>query len=477
MSTKNIEVHRHGILLLFSTIGVTGISFVSTIFFARTVGAEILGIYFLFLSYFGLITLFNEIGINYAGTVRISEGKEIEEYYTASFFLRIILTTIIVILLLIFHNLLGNLNEMGIVWFLIIVLFVSLVNAHIETGIAGGNRLGLMAFGRLLSTIARSCVQVIAIILGYSIFGLLGGYISGFLVQILIEYRYLDFHLKRFSLIHIKSIFSYSIGASTTSFGNIIFESIGIIVIGYYMTITDVGIYGVCWGFSAFAIIVSSALINTLFNKISYWKSQGDIDSIAKSFSRAYIYSLTVSIPIFFGGVILGKNLLQYIYSQEFIVGIVPLIILIAMRIFQSIQQIICNILMAMDYVRMAFYVTFVMAIVNIILAFLFIPYFGLIGAALASLFAVAISVIIAYYPISRIIPVTIERKQIFFIMVSVILMSSILLISIHFITLTGAVPTITLIIIGAVIYFITLFSLDNQFQRDVKNTLKIKWI
>ena len=59
-------------------IAFTFIGFLSTMYFARAVGAEVLGAYFLFVAYFSIIGLMTEGGFGGAATKRISEGEEPE---------------------------------------------------------------------------------------------------------------------------------------------------------------------------------------------------------------------------------------------------------------------------------------------------------------------------------------------------------------------------------------------------------------
>lgn len=74
MSEKEIEVQRHGMMYLVSSAGITLIGFLATMFYAHWVGAELLGLYFLFLSYFAILGIFSDLGIGYAATQRICTG-------------------------------------------------------------------------------------------------------------------------------------------------------------------------------------------------------------------------------------------------------------------------------------------------------------------------------------------------------------------------------------------------------------------
>ena len=107
----SIEVQRHGTMYLISSVGITLIGFLATMFYAHWVGAGVLGQYFLFLSYFAIAGLFTDLGIGYAATYRICEGKDPNEYFTASVVLRLFLWLIVAVVMLVFSNYFGTLGS------------------------------------------------------------------------------------------------------------------------------------------------------------------------------------------------------------------------------------------------------------------------------------------------------------------------------------------------------------------------------
>jgi O-antigen/teichoic acid export membrane protein len=56
-------LQRQGIIGFFSIITLTGISFLSTMYFAHTLGALVLGAYSVFLSYYWILNLLGDSGL------------------------------------------------------------------------------------------------------------------------------------------------------------------------------------------------------------------------------------------------------------------------------------------------------------------------------------------------------------------------------------------------------------------------------
>jgi len=476
VESREMEVQRHGMMYLFSTVGITIAGFFATMFYAHWVGAAVLGSYFLFLSYYGILSLFSDSGIGYAGAKRISEGRDQDAFYTVSLVLRVWVYIAIIAVFVIFRDRFVDLNAAGLFWILIAVVGIGMINSQIGTSIGGCNRLGLAASTSLLNNLFRIGIQVILVYLGYQIYGLIGGLVAGILVQIAIESRFIDLHLSRFTWVHVRNILTYSVWAFLTSSGNTIFEWVDIIVIGYFLTVSDVGVYGICWTFSSCAIFIAMALSNTLFVKVSRWNSEGDRNAVSLSLSRACTYSLMFSIPILFGGLFLGGPLLFYLYGADFSAGAVALLLLIGMRVIQSLQQIYFTYLMALDHAQQAFLVTSTMAATNLLLDLFLVPVFGIAGAACASLVTIGISTIFAYYQLGQLTRIIPDKKALLEIAVAVSLMSAGLFVLVHFIGISSAVQAAVFVGIGAAIYFGALISMDEGIRASVLQISRIKW-
>jgi O-antigen/teichoic acid export membrane protein len=463
-------------MFLISTIGITIAGFFATMFYAHRVGAEVLGMFFLFLSYFGILSLFSESGIGYAGVKRISEGKDPDAFYTACLVLRLIIYVLTIAVIIIFRDLFVDLNQSGFFWILIAVVGLDIINAQLGTSVGGCNRLGLAASTALINNLLRIGVQVILVYLGYRILGLVGGFIAGMIIQILLQSRFIDLHLRRFTWDHVRNIFTYAIWAFLTSSGNTVFEYVDILVIGYYMAVSDAGVYGICWTFSSCGIFITMALSSTLFVKVSRWNALGDTKAISLSLSRACTYSLMFSIPIFFGGLLLGGPLLYSLYGADFSLGAPALILLIGMRVVQSIQQIYFTYLMALDHAQEAFLVTGTMAVTNLLFDLLLVPALGIPGAALASLITVGISTVFAHYHLGRFTPITLDRASLQRIGIAALTMVVLLVALLRIIPISGALQPISLVGAGAAVYFGLLLAMDKGIRSSFWRIFEIEW-
>jgi O-antigen/teichoic acid export membrane protein len=478
MSELEQEVQRHSIMLLASSAGITLLGFLATIFYAHWVGAEVLGQYFLFLSYLTILSLFSDLGIGYAMTFRICEGKDPDIYFSAGMILRLGLLVLISLALVLFGNyLIGNFRNTELFWILIFVLGLSTFTSAVSTSLGASNRLGLAASVSFIDNFVRICVQVLAIFLGFKVYGLIGGMAAGLLVELVIDLKYLDYHLTWFDRSHIRKIFSFSSWAFLSTTCTTLFDNANLLIISYFLNLAAVGIFGICWTFSVFALFISTALCNTLFVKVSRWKASGDVHAITIALSRATSYALILAIPMFIGGAILGKDLLYYLYGSSFAIGATALVIIIGARVIQSIYQIYSNFLMATDHVKHQFFGLFAGIVANVILACILVPKIGLSGAAIASVSNVFISTIICRYYLGQVIPIHIEWKIIRDIVISAGIMTLVLVLAELLPMKQNVLTTGAMVALGAGVYFAVLFIVNSQLREDLLRIITIKWI
>jgi O-antigen/teichoic acid export membrane protein len=471
MGLVEMEVHRHGLMMLASSTVITFVGFLATMFYAHWLGADILGNYFLFLSYFSLL------GLNYATLKRISEGGEQSAYFTTGLILRLLLFLAMSLLLVVFRDHFVDLNSAGLFWILIGVFGIGTLASCLATAISGANRLGLAASMNLADNITRIFVQVTAVLIGYQVYGLVGGIIAGLLVEMVIALRYIDFRPVRVQLRHLRSLLHYSVWAFLATSGTAFMENVNVILTGYFMTSADVGIFGICWTFSFFVLFVATSLANTLWVKVSRWSSTGDRDAISLSLTRAITYALLFALPILVGGLLLGRDLLYYLYSASFAAGFLPLVILLVARGFQSVYVIFYTFLLAMDAAKDAFLVVLAGSVVNFALSVALIPLVGLPGAAAGTLAAVLVCLVLSCWKVRHHTTIRPDTPAILRFVGAVSIMGVVLAIGRATIAIQSFWKPLILTLLGAAVYFGILLLVDRGLREDARRTLKIRWL
>lgn len=467
-------IQRQSIIALFWQIAFTAIGFLSTMYFAHTVGAAILGSYFLFLAYYGITSMFMDGGFGGAAIKRISEGEEPDAYFSAYFMLRLVFTITGVLILLLLKDYFSDLNRSGMFVWLLVALLVSMVVGPISTGVSGQGKMGIRNTCEGISNILRVILQVLAIYFGYETGGLAGGMVAGMIGAAIIEFRFFDLHFAPFKWDHIKSLSVFSFWLFLTTSGALVFSQADTVLIGYFMDTEDVGIYRIALQFTSVATFSSYAIRSTLWPRISQWGKANEIYLIEESLARAISYSLLLAIPVFVGGVLLGDHLLNSFYGPEFVQGYYTFVILLAVQIVNVFQYFFTMYLDGLNYPKESFKVTAIGVGANILLNIILIPFMGINGAAIATLATMTLNALLAWQVLSKYMVIRLELSCLLNIVAASVIMG--LLIGLYrflFMPLSNILFTVIPVIFGALIYGFLVLKLDRKVCDEMRHIVE----
>jgi len=476
---KISSIQRQSVISLSTTIALTIIGFISTIYFAHALGPSVLGAYFLFLAYLGIFNLVGDWGFGSSAVKRISEGKEPNEYLSAFAFIRIILLSVSVTVLLFAEPYLKDITSSGVFFWLLLALIVSVFSSISGIGVYGAGKVGVSQISSVVDVIVRTLFQIIAVFLGFGIAGLAGGFVGGLIAGGIMNFRYLDLRLVRFRLSHLKNLSGFSFWIFLTSSGSLVFSYADTILIGYFMSNADVGIYRTAFQLTLVASFTTLAFHTVLYPKISSWGVQGHLAEIENSLSRAFTYSLLLAVPTCVGGWILGDNLLYYLYGAAFTEGAPALVFLLLVQVVNVFMYLGTMSLAALNRPKDAFIITLIAAITNIILDIALIPVMGITGAAVATLIAMSLNALGALILLKRSISVKFEYGPIKNILYASGCMAIFLLFIHFFLPLAHVATVLTVVVVGAGIYTFTLLKLDRNIRDELKNlgvNLGVPW-
>jgi len=462
-------IQRQSLISLGSTVALTAIGFLSTIVFAHILGPAVLGEYFLFLAYFGILYLIGDGGFGGAAVKRISEDREQNAFFSAFVVLRILLVVISISALLLIACFYQNIVSSGIFFWLLLAIIVSLFSGCTATAVYGMGNVGVYQISMFLNTFVKIIIQVFAVLLGFALNGLVGGFVLGLIAEGLVNYRYMNLTLSRFRWDHLKNIFSFSFWIFLSSSGSLVFCYADTILIGYFMETANVGIYRTAFQLTSISTFTTLAFYTVLYPKISQWEIKGDLTSIENTLSRAVTYSLFLAIPVCIGGWILGERLLYFLYGASFTQGTTALAILLVVQIANVFMYLGTMCLNSLNHPKDAFIVTAIASIINIILDILLIPVLGISGAAIATLIAMSLNGFMAFFYLSKMITIKFEIQPIESIIFSSAVMGVLVALIVLMIPLTHVVLVLGTVLIGGIAYFGILIKTDAGIHDDIK--------
>jgi len=463
------EIQRQSIISFMTQIMAQGLGFISTIYFAHTLGAGVLGAYFLFMAYLGIISIVTDGGFGGAAIKRISEGVDQNEYLSAFFAVRSLFVVLAVLTLILFRNYFVDLNVSGVFIWLLLALIVSIFSGTVSYGVAGCGKMGIFSTCRFIGEISRILLQTIAVFFGFGIAGMAGGLVAGLVVATTIEWRFFNLRLVNFGKRHLKSLSTFSFWLFLTSSGVMLYSYSDTIMIGYFLGNADVGVYRVIFQFSAVAMFIANSLNATLWPKVSRWGKDGEIGLIEKSLSRAFSYALVLAVPILAGGILLGDKLLYFFYGAEFAKGYSTLVLLLVVQMISVFQMFLLMYLNALNLQKEAFKVTAVASIANIAFNFMLIPLIGIAGAAVATFVTMMLNSVLARQLLSKMIKIELENNSIFNILKASAIMSVFIIVYRMFVPLSSVWLATLPVIFGGIIYGIMVLKLDRKIYDELK--------
>lgn len=465
-------IQRQSLLSFGSLIAITGIGYIATFYFAHYLGPAVLGSYFLFLAYYGIFDLIGDGGFGGAAVKRISEGNEQSEYFTAFFILRIILLCLSILTFIIISPFLAGLEKDGLLYWLIIALVAGTLASITGINLYGTAQVGIMQVSNLFNTILKNLVQILAVFIGFGLGGLVAGFIAGMIAATVINFRFIQLGISSCNRSHFTGLLSFSIWTFLSSGGFLIFTYADTILIGIFMTESDVGIYRVAFQLTSVASFIVIAFHTVLYPRISKWHADNQLSMIENSLTKAFTYSLFLAIPVTAEGIILSETLLFFLYGTAFVAGAPILIILLFVQIANIFMYLQTMCLNAMDRPKISFYITVVSAILNIILNILLIPVFGIAGAAVASLVTMILNAVLAYAMLKSSIHIRVDLRSLLNLIVSALIMSVFLLAYIHMLPIRDFLGLGIIVTLGAIIYFCAVLATDRKIRTDLKGLL-----
>jgi len=478
-----MKLGQTSFIVFISKLLGSAIGFLATLYFARKLGAEVIGIYSLILAMVRWLMLSGQLGIAKALEKRLSEGEERGEFLSAAILWVLSLILVLSIGIVVAEPLLDRyVSEfdqyvgVSIVWAIIAILVARLFYRVVQWTLGGERKVYLKGVLQPLSIGTASFIQVALVVATFGLLGMIVGYVLGSLVVGLFGFYWVSTRPAHPGKRHFLSLFDFAKYSLLGSLKSRAFNQVDILLLGVFVPSALVGVYSVAWSIAKFLELFSGAISSTLFPEISYSSTQDTDQSVAGLIEDALAYTGLIAIPGLVGGFILGERLLR-LYGDEFTQGAAVLAILILATLVYSYQAQLMNTLNGLDRPDIAFRINAIFIALNATLNMLLIPKFGIEGAAVATTFAAVAGLSLAYRAVSDLIdfrlPLGEPARQV----IAAAVMGGVVWTVLRWIEQTGhlrynAVIVLTLVGCGAVVYFLTLLAISTRFRETVDRNL-----
>lgn len=381
------------------------------IYAARVLGAAEYGIFGYIVGFAGFFTLFADIGVN-SITIREIAGQpdKKNQFFSAGFFLKVILLILTTLLLMTVAPYFIRLEKAKALIPLITLLVIfdgirdfAIAFMHgLEKMEQEAFIVILMNFAIALAgfAILRVSATAKAFIISYIISAGVATLISVFLLREQFKNIRRCFDKKLVSL-----IFYAALPIIFTSAISVFMAQGDILMLGFWRTSAEIGYYEIGSRIVSLLYTIPVLLAAALFPLVSKLAIQKDENKMKSINEKSMTLIFFIALPLAVGGFILAKPLIQLVFGAEYLPAVNCFKILLTMLLLTFPNYLLQNLVLAFNQQKKIILYMAIGSFGDLLLNFLLIPRFGIIGAAATTLFTHFVFVALVWRHIKKITP------------------------------------------------------------------------
>jgi len=471
------KVAKNTTILYISEILSRFFGFVYMMYMARYLGAEGYGVISFAMAFIGIFAVFMDFGINQMSIRDISRDRTItERYFNNILMLKIIICIVIYILIIIVMNIMDyNVTTVFVVYIIALSTIFSSFNQTIYSIYQSHEKMEYVGIGKILNSILMFLGVFLAIFLNLEVIKF--AYI--YLMASIINFVYCMYII---SMKFVKPKLSVDWKFWKWLLKEALPFGLGVIFVSIYFNIDSVmlsamkGNIYVGWYNAPYRLILVLLSIPALYTASILpvmSKNFKNLKNLKKIYSASFKFLFSISLLIFVEVFLFADNIINFIYGADYHPSINALRTLIFVIPIIFITYLSGNLLSVVGKQKYLCNVVMLNAIFNILLNYLLIPRFDILGASIATVLTELMGLFLMIYCIFRyffkLSTVDLMLKPLFcggF----VFLISYILKEHVNWIVLS---------IFGSLIYGMMLIAVDKQTKKiasDLLNELKAKF-
>lgn len=421
-----------------------------------------------------LILYFANLGLPYT-MVRflagIKDKQEIQEGFYSIFFMIISANIIISLFLLLLAEPISEAIFNGniiIVWLLPLIILFNGLNLISINFFRTFQQMKKYSILNILMTYLNVFFVTLFSVTGYGIsfvvFGLIISQFILFLITFYIIISNIGFKIPKFN--KIKDYLSFGLPTIPFGLSYYLVESSDRYIIGILLGSTFVGYYSPGYMLGSIITMFIYPFTALLLPTLSKLYDEDKKENVKKLLNYSLKFYLIIGIPSVFGLSALSKPILTILSTTEIALNgflVTPLVAISAL--IYGVYGFYSQIIVLEKKTRILGFIWFISAIINIILNILFIPYIGILGAAIMTLISYIIALVLTVLFTKNDSMINVNLKMIFKIIIASILMTSIISIC----NPKDVSIILTTIILGSAIYFTIILMLGVINKDEIK--------
>jgi len=355
-------------------------------------------------------------------------------------------------------------------------LFPTIVNMEYQAFLRArrmNKQLALIMIGRtgaqlLAVTLVALCTSdIVLILISFSAVELM----MMLLLSLYIYFSLLQSHSSMISFHNISTYLKFGLPLLPMTLSHWIVQFSDRYVIGYFMNVSQVGIYSVAYTLGGVTNVLLSPVLTVLLPDLSELYERKEVEELEARFQRIQKYYVAIGSAATVGLAILARPLIKVISSSEFIDGIWSLIVLSVAFFFYGLLMLYAQLLNVLKAVRLMAFLWGGLALFNLGVNLILVPIMDITGAAISTCVAFLIGAVVSGICASRSFHLSFHPKWLAQLGVSLGFMAVI----VHFLPHQSFAGLLFAIFCGMVVYGMSLKVtgfVDSKDYRLVKRVL-----
>jgi O-antigen/teichoic acid export membrane protein len=471
---RTMNFARASSLLFAAELLNTAFGFLGTVYFARELGASLLGIFFLFEATLYTVATVVDFGLRGAVEKRISAGDDPAQMFGAGLVLKLLLIAIVSVAVLAVREPLAGyigadlaLELVGVV----VVFELSMLAVHVLQAELRAGQTAILHFLRSLTFVV---VAVVLLELGYDVRALVYALLVSYSVLLVGAVARLSTPLAWPARRHLRSLYEYAKFNGIWGMGGHVYNWMDVIVIGLFLSQAAVGAYELAWRLTTTAIMFSTVFARVLFPQLSAWQAEGATEKVQKALSDAITTSLLLIVPSVVGVALLSREILGVIFGPEYVIAGTAFVVLMVEKLPQAVNLVFDKAIQAFDRPKYGAIATVVSLSANIGLNLLLVPRYGLAGAAAATLLAVVANTVILGLYLRRLTTVRFPVRDIGWTVVAALVMGGVVVALTRVVAADTALSLLAVVATGGVVYGVGLLASPSLRVKIIENVRNV---
>ncbi|MWG33158.1 lipopolysaccharide biosynthesis protein [Halomarina oriensis] len=452
------DLDRSSLALYGSRVGVSVIGFASTVYFARAIGAEGLGIYFTVETVVVVLAVLARFGVDSAVVKRLSgaaDDAERARHLTGAFGLVLVPLAVVSLAVLLFADPLADLADLPLAPLALVGMVVALL--VVETGqwlllsaLRGERRLATSAGVEFGGEVLRVGTSVWFVLGGSGPVGLVYGLLIGHAARALVAGVLLDTGLARPTRETMTSLVSFSKYTAGMNVSHLTYSWLDTLVLAVVVSKTAVGTYEAAWRVSLVVALASSAVGAALAPNVSAWAASDAFERIEEAFTNSLSFALLLVVPAVVGAAVLGGPFMAVAYGFG---GGALLAVLVAGQVAQAVKDVVQSTLLGLDRPRTVFVTNAVGLGTNLVLTVGLALAYGPLGAAVGTALTAAVVAVVQWRALQSWLAARVDRRALAWQVGGALVMGGVVVGATRVVTPDSPVPLLALVALGALTY------------------------